>query len=128
MRRLALSYAVTLLLVASAGCGGGDSTEKAEVESSQAMASMDAARHGALGQLASFEGKLGCGRCTYEKSTTCSPAVQTADGEVYMIEAGARQDELSTHRLDRPEVKISGRVSEVNGQKVIYAENVVLVE
>lgn len=70
------------------------------------------------------EGKLGCGHCNYHVKDSCSLAMQAADGTVYLLEAGDRQDELMDARLDQPEVKVAGRVTEVDGHKVIYTDTV----
>jgi hypothetical protein len=130
------------MMVLALGCGGGteqaETTAKAEepaqaessTESSQDMAAATSAKvkapEGIELASATLEGKLGCGHCTFEAKDECSLAMKTADGEVYMIEAGERQDELMDKRYDEPEVKIAGRVGEVEGQKVIYTDSVEL--
>ncbi len=138
MRRtwITLPAAATMVLVL--GCGGSteqarttaEAEEPAQTESSQDIAAATPAKVKAPEgiELASMalEGKLGCGHCSFQAKEECSLAMQTADGEIYMIEAGDRQEELMDKRLDEPEIKIAGRVGEVEGQKVIYTDSVEL--
>ena len=71
-------------------------------------------------------GQLGCGHCSFHIKEECSLALKTEDGEIYMIEAGDRQEELMDHRLDEPSAKVVGQVTEVDGQKIIHTANVEL--
>ena len=82
----------------------------------------------AMLEIASVEvnGQLGCGHCSFGVKDECSLALKTEDGEVYLIEAGDRQEELMDKRLDEPSVKVAGQVGEIDGQKVIYTESVEL--
>lgn len=70
------------------------------------------------------EGKLGCGHCNYHVKDSCCLAMQATDGTVYLLEAEERQDELMDARLDQPAVKVTGRMAEVDGHKVIYTDTV----
>jgi hypothetical protein len=74
----------------------------------------------------SLQGKLGCGHCTFHIGESCALAMEAEDGNVYMLDAGERQEELMDVRYDRPEVKVAGRLAEVDGQKIIYTDSVEL--
>jgi hypothetical protein len=121
------------------GCGGSEKAEtSAQGESAATEEVADASQEPVASaklkapetqmELASIDatGKLGCGHCTFEVIDECSLALQDAEGEVYLIEAGDRQDELMEKRYDELTAAISGRVAEVNGQKVIYTDSVEL--
>jgi len=86
------------------------------------------AEAGATAEMASIrvEGKLGCGHCNFHVKDSCSLAMEAADGTVYLLETGDRQDELMEARLDQPAVAVTGRVAEVDGQKVITTDSVEL--
>ena len=129
-------YLLTILVAGGVlglllGCGG--SAEKADqaetqAESTPAETQTADTRTPASTEMAqaTVQGKLGCGHCTYDAINTCSLALKTADGEIMLIEAGDRQEELMAVRYDQPEVKIDGRVTEVEGMKVIYTDSVLL--
>lgn len=75
---------------------------------------------------ATLEGSLGCGHCNFQAKSECSLAMKTASGDIVFIEAGDRQEDLMAQRMDQPAVTIKGKVSTVDGQKVIYADNIEL--
>jgi hypothetical protein len=115
------------ILGTAVGCGSTERAEQGEQAESegrapepQAPASQD------LAQATALEGKLGCGHCTFQAFDHCNLAMKTLAGDVLLVEAGERQGELMAVRYDQPQVKIEGRVAEVDGQKVIYAESVLL--
>lgn len=137
-------YLVFVPLAAAAiglalGCGG---TEKAETVAQEEPAATEEATDASHDEMASAKvkapetptematisttGTLGCGHCTYEVVNSCALAIKTEDGEVYLVDAGDRQDELMAIRYDGPTAAISGRVAEVDGQKVIYTDSVQL--
>ena len=138
MRRIWIALPAAAMMVLVLGCGGSteqakttaETEEPAQTESSQDIAAVTPdkvkAPEGIEFASMTLEGKLGCGHCSFQVKEECSLAMQTADGEIYMIEAGDRQDELMDKRLDEPEIKIAGRVGEVEGQKVIYTDSVEL--
>jgi len=80
----------------------------------------------AIAATVNLSGKLGCGHCTFHAKDECSLAMKTDEGTVYMIEAGDEQQALMDKRYDEPAVLVAGRVSEVDGQKIIYADRVLL--
>ena len=111
------------------GCG---TTEKAEETADHSSpADKDAHAHDTpaateMAEATTLEGKLGCGHCNYKVGNECSLAMQTASGEVFLIEATQNQEELMAQRYDQPAVKVEGKVSEVDGLKVIYTDSVLL--
>jgi hypothetical protein len=72
------------------------------------------------------EGNMGCGHCTFHVKDSCSLAMKSTDGTVYMLEAGDQQEALMETRYDEAAVLVAGRVAEVDGQKIIYTDTVEL--
>ena len=142
MRRFWMTMPVALAALALVfGCSGNTAEDASQADTPKAdetaMAETDShaghdhaadeeAAGGAEAEMASvtLSGTLGCGHCSYHMTESCAPAMKTADGVVYLIEGGEKQQELMDNRLDNPEVKIAGRVTEVDGQKVIYTDSV----
>lgn len=60
-------------------------------------------------------GKLGCGHCDHAIGETCSAAVQTADGSVYILEGLGAGDELFESRYGGKEVTVRGVSVERDG-------------
>jgi hypothetical protein len=104
----------------------GDTTSAVEPGSDPASSRGMLKAPEAMAATVNLAGKLGCGHCTFHAKDECSLAMKTADGTVYMIEAGAEQQALMDKRYDEPAVEVAGRVSEVDGQKIIYADRVEL--
>jgi hypothetical protein len=75
---------------------------------------------------ASLSGKLGCGHCTFHVKDSCTLAMKTDDGAVYIVDAGPRQEELFKVRYDEPAVLVAGHIEDVDGVKLIHAESVEL--
>ena len=75
-------------------------------------------------QMASMtlDGTLGCGHCTYKTTEGCSVALQTADGQVYVVEGGD-QAALMDVRMDQPVASVSGKVTTRDGLKIIQVES-----
>lgn len=138
MRRLWMIPAMLAVLGWALGCGGsqtdqtatkeeaGDHPETAAAENAT-PAAQDVQTEDAA-ELASvvMDGKIGCGHCTFHIGDTCSLAMEAEDGTVYLLEAGDQQAELMDVRYDRPMAKVTGRVADVDGQKVIHTDSVEL--
>ena len=108
-----LSILGLLFLVA---CSGGEESSSQQAAESQTESAshdevaVDAAETAGVDQDGSevtLAGKLGCGHCTYHVGTSCSAAIQTAEGTVYILDV----DEESETFQDR----YSGRDLEVTG-------------
>jgi hypothetical protein len=140
MRRYLVLVPLTAAVLGLAlGCSG---TEKAETGAQDEPAATAEATDASQDQVASAKlkvpetqtemasinttGTLGCGHCTYEVVNSCALAIKTENGEVYLVDAGDQQEELMAVRYDGPTAAISGRVAEVDGQKVIYTDSVEL--
>lgn len=61
------------------------------------------------GQEVTVSGKLGCGHCNYHVGTTCSAALQTADGGIYVLDV-AEDSEWFQDRYDGLDLKVTGKV------------------
>lgn len=130
MRRLWIP-AILAVFGWALGCGGAETDQAADTEAAAPAQAMDDAgtqEKAPPVELASvsLSGKLGCGHCTFHVGETCALAMEAEDGTVYMLDAGERQQELMDVRYDRPQVKIAGRVADVDGQKIIYTDSVEL--
>lgn len=80
----------------------------------------------AAAQPVDLSGNLGCGHCTFHVKNECSLAMKAQDGTVYLLNAGARQEELMAKRYDAIPVHVHGQMTEVEGLKVITTETVEL--
>jgi hypothetical protein len=126
------------LAIAAWGCGGGASKERAASEDSTPAVDQAAADAGEVeatparipvpeeseAARVSLSGKLGCGHCTYHVKDSCTLAMKTDGGEVYLVQAGTRQEELMGKRYDDLSVLVTGRIGEEDGFKVVYADSV----
>ena len=141
MRRFWILVPAALAIMALVlGCGGSDQAETAQNEpvatedtNDQAAGETHANTGGKVKapegmELASvtLEGNIGCGHCSFQVKEECTLAFKAADGEIYIVEAGDRQEELMEVRTDEPSAVIAGRIGEVDGQKVIYTDSVEL--
>jgi len=113
------------------GCGR--STEKADTQadtqaSTGETAAMETPAEGGemMATAVELDGKIGCAHCTYHVTDSCALAMESDAGDVVLLDAGDRQDELMAVRYDQPRVHLMGKVSEVNGQKIIYADTIEL--
>jgi outer membrane murein-binding lipoprotein Lpp len=129
MKYLTTFTALALLLIA--GCSGGGSSDKA-ADNAQTNAAagehtsvadmpkqaIDSAKEAAAkteiaslpeGQEVTVSGKLGCGHCNYHVGTTCSAALQTADGGIYVLDV-AEDSEWFQDRYDGLDLKVTGKV------------------
>lgn len=130
-RSLFLMAVLGLSLGLVAGCGQTDSADEGDTaqatnEMTESTDGHEGHDHGTPAENASvtLSGNLGCGHCTFHATDACAVAMKTADGEIVLIEAadGTEHEELMSHRMDEPEVRITGTVREVDGRKVIYAD------
>jgi hypothetical protein len=136
MRRLWILPAMLAVLVWALGCGGSNTDQAADTgnkESADQATAVNDAEQVKTVDLAptklasvSMSGKLGCAHCTFHIGDSCALAMEAEDGNVYKLEAGEQQQELMDVRYDRPEVKVAGRIADVDGQKVIYTDSVEL--
>ena len=106
----------------------GSTHEAATSESVPADSARVAAPAGmmAAAQPVDLSGNLGCGHCTFHVKNECTLAMKAQDGTVYLLNAGARQEELMAKRYDEIPVHVHGQMAEVDGQKVITTEMVEL--
>lgn len=116
----ALLVAVTL--TACGGGGGGSAEQPAPAAQVETPAETPApaetvADTTAAAQTASitFEGTLGCGHCDHQIGTSCSAAVQTADGKVYILQEMAAGSEPFDQRFGHKPIRVTGSVVETDG-------------
>jgi len=127
MRRNWLLIPMVLAITGLAlGCGTTDKAEETATPADEPAQTQETPATTEMAEATVIEGKLGCGHCNYKVSNECSLAMQTASGDVYVIEAAENQEELMAQRYDQPAVKVEGKVSEVDGLKVIYTDSVLL--
>ncbi len=129
MKYLTTFAALTLLLIAGCSQGGSkdqaadnaasgnttaDQTQMAETPKDAIDSAQEAAAKTELasmpeGQEVTISGKLGCGHCNYHVGTSCSAAVQTADGGIYVLDV-AEDSEWFQNRYDGLDLKVTGTV------------------
>ena len=84
MKRIVLLVSVAVLAAGCASQENGESTPAEEPAIEAAPAVADAMPAGT--ELASVTGTMGCGHCAYDVTSSCSAALQTDDGFVYILE------------------------------------------
>jgi len=121
--------AAGLLLVGCAGGDGGADADASGEEASAAAMTDDHAGHDhgddAPGEMAAtpvtLTGTMGCGHCTFKKGTSCSSAIETADGTIYLLEGAdvGQGSELFDKRMDGLTVTVTGTPMEKDGETVV---------
>ena len=137
MKHLLVALAAVSVL---AGCSG-DTSEKApdpagndaassaappeQAEAGPAMDQHAEADHAAkttplaetipAGTEVTLTGVVGCGHCTYHIANSCSTALKTDDGTVWILDGIDEGDELFENRYEGTEVTMAGVVSYVGG-------------
>lgn len=102
--KLVAGLCALVLAVALAGCGGTGS-DQAKVEKKTAEPAA------AAGTPVTLAGTLGCGHCNYEKTAECAAAIQTANGDVYVIDGVTVPSPLWSAREARKQAQITGTVA-----------------
>lgn len=119
MRILMFSLVALLALAACSSGGGNDqAAEPAADHNAQAAPAEtpDATAQPAVmtGDV-EIAGTLGCGHCTHSIGESCSAAVQTADGAVYILEGMSEGDELFDERFSGKTITVRGTAVERDG-------------
>ena len=87
------------------GSGDSESTSQAADHSSGA----------ASGDMVTLVGTSGCGHCNFHKGESCSAAMKTADGNIYILDGVDHDSEMFQKRMDGIQVKVTGVVAERAG-------------
>ena len=122
------SFSVFLALLLLAGCGGGNGGQEEAHEAANAATEGSAA----LVAPASYEGiesttlvgSLGCGHCTHHMGTSCSAALQTADGAVYILDGMKSGDMAYDRRFDGLQLEVVGQVAENEGTSFVKVASI----
>lgn len=71
-----------------------------------------------------LSGPIGCGHSSFHVVNSCVPALQTADGTVYVVEApDADRRTLMAARMRGGTLTVTGKVSVVNGVPTVTVES-----
>lgn len=73
-----------------------------------------------------LSGTLGCGHCTFHKTSSCAAALKATDGKIYVIDNATPA--VMAAREDAAPAKVSGTVTEKNGVLHIQATQQELVK
>ena len=124
MKTLSLVLAAALTLVL--GCSGesdepSDTAQEAATMSSaeKVTADQEAAETGTV----TLVGKSGCGHCTFHRGESCAAALQTADGNIYLLDNIDPDSELFKKRMDGVPVTVTGTVVVRGGDKHVTVES-----
>ncbi len=121
-----MKYLLTLFIIAllavAAGCSSegesqqasGDATNQGTKQHSAVEAAREAvakteARQLEEGAEITVAGTLGCGHCTYHVGESCSAAIQTTDGAVFILDI-AEESEWFQNRYDGTTLEVTGKV------------------
>ena len=66
-----------------------------------------------------LQGTLGCGHCSFHKTSSCAAALKVADGKIYVIDNATPA--VMAAREDAVPAKVAGTVTEKNGVLHIQA-------
>jgi hypothetical protein len=69
-----------------------------------------------------IEGTLSCGHCNHSIGESCSAAVQTADGAIYILEGFGEGDEPFDKRYGGETIKVTGMSEERDGVGYVKVE------
>lgn len=124
IRTLSVFFALALI----AGCGGnsgGSDQEAAHEAANEATQESSALVAPASydGESVTLEGSLGCGHCTHQMGTSCSAALQTADGTVYILDGMTDGDAPFDKRFDGLKMKVVGPTAMNEGTHFVKVES-----
>jgi len=101
-----------------AGCGGNSGNDQEAAHEAANEATQESAALVAPasydGEAVTLEGSLGCGHCTHHIGTSCSAALETADGTVYILDGMKEGDAPFDQRFDGLTLKVVGQTA-MNG-------------
>ncbi len=66
-----------------------------------------------------LKGTLGCGHCTFHKTSSCAAMVKTADGKLYVIDNATPQ--VMEARDEGSKIVVTGTVTEKDGVAHVQA-------
>ena len=96
-----LNLALGLVFLSLAGCqqkAGQEAKTETPADQSAGHAATETApaqtQTAAAGETVTLAGNVGCGHCNFGKTSECSSAIQTADGNVTVIDGVAHDSEL----------------------------------
>lgn len=140
MRRFWIVFPLALAVIAfAAGCGqkedaakeqakteaesaAGKAVAQAQDAAEQVEGKMQEAAAAAQGELQTVEGTIGCAHCTFHVADACAPAIKTADGTIYVIDAASQgYDKAMGDRFAGKQATVEGTVEDVNGTMILHA-------
>jgi hypothetical protein len=119
-----LTFSLIAVLAALAACSGGGESQQAQGEvadqqaQSQAKTTIDEAEEAVAkteakqleeGSEVTVVGTLGCGHCTYHVGDSCSAAIQTAEGAVYILDV-AEESDWFKDRYSGTQLEVTGKI------------------
>ncbi len=129
-------FSALCAVVLIAGCGGGSGSETAEqtqdaantaheeaMEQTQDQAALVAPASYEGAETTTLTGSLGCGHCTHQVGTSCSAALQTADGTIYVLDGMSAGDVPFDKRFDGITLKVVGKVAENQGTNFVKVDS-----
>jgi ABC-type Zn uptake system ZnuABC Zn-binding protein ZnuA len=115
-----------MIVFAFAACGqqsGEQASESSATTEAQSTPAAEEAQVDATAATVELSGTLGCGHCTHQIGDSCSAAVQTADGTVYILEGMEAGSEPFDQRQSGSSITVAGTVEEREGVKYMTVDS-----
>lgn len=130
-----LTFSAILCLGMAVGCTSGEGTkqepaaakpaaQETHSKPAESTPANSATAQNVSGTEVQLTGKMGCGHCNFHIGETCSAAMQTADGKIYVIDGVSEESEVFKNRMSGKEITVAGVVKDVNGIAHIDAKSI----
>ena len=113
--RALVSICAVAICFAMVGCGGEAQEEVAETPAAEEIDHSGHDHAAPAEEAITLAGTTGCGHCNYHVTESCAAAMQTAAGDIFVIDDVDEADALWAARMEGKPVTVVGSVSDVDG-------------